>query len=170
MPITGNSGAPPARPAKASGAAAKPKTTSRTAQRSEAIAGLGQIAQGALIATGQLADAGAVGIHFPGIAGEIARLADADAKVAAIIDPLLKVGPYTALLTAVLPLAMQIAVNHKRIPAGTMGTVPGELLDSQIKTSMARQQLEVKRQQAEVERQLAEMQADQDAAEAAAAA
>lgn len=138
-------------------AASQRTAVKKTAERENALNGILQITQAGLIATRQLADASAVGIHGPNITKEIAKLADSDAMIARVIDPLIKVGPYTALVGAVLPLVAQIAVNHKMAPAGMLGTVSGELLENQMLLSIRQQEAEVQRQREEVERQMREM-------------
>jgi hypothetical protein len=110
-----------------------------------------------LLATKQYADAGALGLHWPNIAHEVAELAESQEAIANLIDPLMKVGPYTALVAAVLPFFMQIAVNHGRVAPGSMGTVPASSLEAQIKTSMAQAELESLRVQAQAERASAAM-------------
>jgi hypothetical protein len=152
--------APSAPPATAKRASAQAvKTAVKTGERTDALLGIGQLAQAGLIGARQYADAGAVGRHWPNISEEVARLAAADETIARIIDPLLRVGPYTALIAAVLPLVAQIGVNHGRIPAGTMGTVSGEMLSSQIQTSLMHAELEARKAQADAERELREMHA-----------
>jgi hypothetical protein len=122
-------------------------------QREEAVAGFGQLAQAPLIALHQYADAGAIGLHWPNVAREVASLADSQEQVARLIDPLIKIGPYTGLITAILPLILQIGVNHNRVPAGAMGTVPAASLSAQVETAMAAIELQALQQQAEAEMQ-----------------
>jgi len=126
-------------------------------QREEAVAGFGQLAQAPLIALKQYADAGAIGLHWPNVAREVASLADSQEQVARLIDPLIKIGPYTGLITAILPLILQIGVNHNRVPAGAMGTVPAASLSAQVETAMAAIELQALQQQAEAEKAAAEM-------------
>lgn len=141
--------------------AAKPTTKklSLKEQRQEAVNGLGQLAQVPLLATKQYADAGAVGLYWPNIAKEIAELAESQPAIAGVIDPIMKVGPYTGLVAAMLPFFMQIAVNHGRVAPGSMGTVPASTLEAQIKTSMAQAELEaltIQRQAEEAARAMRE--------------
>jgi len=121
-------------------------------QREEAVAGFGQLAQAPLIALRQYADAGAIGLHWPKISHEIAALADSQEQVARLIDPLIKIGPYTGLITAILPFVLQIGVNHGRVPAGAMGTVPAASITAQVEASLAIIELEALQQQAEAEK------------------
>lgn len=120
-------------------------------QRTEAVAGLGQLAQVPLLATKQFADAGAVGLYWPSISKEIAELAETQEPIANLIDPLMKIGPYTGLVAAILPFFMQIAVNHGRVAPGSMGTVPASTLEAQIKTAMAQAELEALKTQQQAE-------------------
>lgn len=75
-------------------------------------------------------DATAVTIHAPGIASAIAQTAMDSEQFAAVLDRVLDVGPYGALLGAVLPLALQLACNHGAIsPTPELGVLaPVELL------------------------------------------
>lgn len=136
------------------------KSTSKNDDRREALEGLGQLAQVPLIATKQFADAGAIGIYWPNVSKELANLADSQDAIAKVIDPLLKVGPYTGLVTALLPFLMQIAVNHGRVAPGAMGTVPASMLSAQIETRLANAELEALRMQREAEKAAAEMRAE----------
>lgn len=128
-----------------------------TRDRYEALSGFGQLAQAPLIAFRQFADAGAVALHVPGIAREVAKLAENQEQVAALVDPLIKVGPYTGLVAAVLPFLLQIGVNHGRVPAGAMGTVPASSLSAQVEAGLAQAELQALTRQMEAERASAEM-------------
>lgn len=150
--------------------ASKPTSSKKqtlTEQRIDAINGLGQLAQVPLLATKQYADAGAVGMYWPGISKELATLAESQPAIANVIDPLMKVGPYTGLVAAILPFLMQIAVNHNRIQPGSMGTVPATTLEAQIKTSMAEAELHALRTQMEAEEQAARMRQEMEQSRAA---
>lgn len=150
MPIT----ATPPPPRKTAAPQPRKPAAGKLAEREQAIGGLGQIAQGALIAVRQYADAGAIGLHFPGIAHEVAKLADTDERIAKIVDPLLQVGPYAGLIAAVMPLVMQLAVNHGRGQAGIMGTVAPDALESQMKTAVMKAAVAAKREQRAAEAEL----------------
>src|SRR6267154_2245229 len=113
MPITN---APPLRtPSTSTKATTSSKVPTVTESREEALNGLGQIVQLPLIGFKLHADAGAVGLYWPPIAKEISKLADGDERIAHLIDPLIKIGPYTALIAAALPFFAQLAVNHGMI-------------------------------------------------------
>ncbi|WP_333746434.1 hypothetical protein, partial [Streptomyces sp. IBSBF 2950] len=65
--------------------------------------------------------------HTPPIADAVADLAVERPEVAAALEKILTVGPYGALIGAMLPLAVQIAHNHKKVPepmARAMGASP----------------------------------------------
>ena len=149
MPIV-NAGPPPIGAKKAVTVKAPKKTVNE--ERREALEGLGQLAQAPLIAFKQFSDAAAIGIHWPNVAREVASLADSQEVIAKFIDPLIKVGPYTGLITAVLPLVMQFAVNHGRVAAGAMGTVPANSLSAQMEASLAAVEMEALQRQLEAEK------------------
>ena len=131
--------------------ASAPKRSIRE-ERTEAINGLGQLAQAPLLATKQYADAGAIGLHWPGIAQEIATLAESQPVIANVVDPLIKVGPYTGLVMAILPFFIQIGVNHGRIAAGAMGTVPANSIAAQVEASLAEAEMQALTAQLEAEK------------------
>jgi hypothetical protein len=131
-----------------------------TKDRAEALSGFGQLAQVPLIALKQYADCGAVSLYWEGIAGEVAKLAETQPAVANVIDPLIKVGPYTGLITAVLPFILQIGVNHKLLSPGAMGTVPATALSAQAESSLAKQELEALTVQRDAEKEAAAVRAE----------
>jgi hypothetical protein len=145
-------------PLRAAPSGAKPtagkvtSTPSLTRARTDTLVGLGQLAQVPLVATKQYADAGAVALYWPTIAKEVAILAESQEAIANIIDPLMKVGPYTGLVAAILPLILQIGVNHGRIQPGAMGTVPASTLSAQIETALAQGELEALKTQVQAEK------------------
>lgn len=119
--------------------------------RAEAVGALGQLAQVPLMATKQFADAGAIAAYWPKVSEEVAKLAETQPQIAHIIDPLMQVGPYAGLIAAVLPLIMQIGVNHGRVAPGALGTVPASSLASQIEAGLAQQELQALRVQKHAE-------------------
>lgn len=109
-------------------------------QRQQAMMGLFQGGQAILLITKQFADAVTVGAHAENISREVSALASTDEKVAKAVDSLLVVGPYTALVMAVLPLALQIGVNHGLLPAGRVpGTTDPEVLKAQMTAELSQQ-------------------------------
>jgi hypothetical protein len=154
MPIT-NATAPPMRTASTSSGskrASAPTQSTVNKDRAEALAGLGQLAQVPLIATKQYADVGALSMYWPNVAKELANLADSQEQIAKFIDPLIQIGPYTGLITALLPLVMQVGVNHGIMAPGGMGTVPASTLSAQVETSMAEQELQALQVQLQAEK------------------
>lgn len=152
MPITN---APPPSTKNTSSTTKVSKADSLTKDRAEALTSLGQFAQVPLIATKQFADAGAVSLYWPGVATEVAKLAESQPAIAKLIDPLMQVGPYSALIMAVLPFVLQIGVNHGMVSAGAMGTVPKTSLSAQVEASLAKQELEALTIQRDAERESA---------------
>lgn len=103
----------------------------------QGVAGLLQIPAFVLASAGRLNpaleyDGIAVAAHTPAIAEALHSLAMEEPRVAAVLDKILSVGPYGALLGALVPLAAQIAVNHKRLPAGTLGAQEPEALKNAL--------------------------------------
>lgn len=153
--------------------ATAPKSTSANAsiaqiqspneKRTLGLMGLGQLGQAVLLSTKQYADAAAIGSHWGPIAKELANIADANEAFAKPIDFLIEIGPYGALVQAVLPLALQLAANHKLIPAESMlgqGVVPPEVLESQMMAQVLRMQSEAKREQQMALREARDAQAE----------
>jgi hypothetical protein len=61
-------------------------------------------------------DAAAVTLHAPALAEAINALAMDHPEVAAVLDRIMSVGPYGALIGALVPIVVQIASNHEMIP------------------------------------------------------
>lgn len=117
-----------------------------TSGREEAVNGLFQIAGALCLMAGQLPDAGTCAMHGPEISKQAALVAESNEGVAKVIDYITAVGPYAGLLAAAMPFALQILVNHKRIPPGLMGTVAPEMLAAQAETDLLHQQEAVMRE------------------------
>lgn len=125
-------------------------TQSPYERRRDGLIGLGSLAQGICMLTQQWADAATIGQHFPPIASELAKIADENETVAKPIDFLIAVGPYGALITAVMPFALQLMANHRIIDGSRMmnqGVVPPEVLEAQMKAQVAAMQAEAMRAQ-----------------------
>jgi hypothetical protein len=74
--------------------------------------------------------------HTPPIADAVADLAVDRPEVAAALDRVLAVGPYGALLGAVLPLVFQLGHNHNLVPepvAKAMGATPRKDVERHLK-------------------------------------
>lgn len=167
MPIDKSSiaAAPPAKTRKPTAST----TVAKTPEREEAINGFGQIGQGILIALGKYADAGTIGMHWPNVSREVAKLADTQETIAKLVDPLLQVGPYAALIAVTMPMIMQFAVNHGMASAGAMGTVSKDMLESQIKARLAEMELAALRERQAAEKAAADLKAELDKARKAVA-
>lgn len=138
MPIdmSGATKAPPARTGGGSARARAPKQSIGD-QREQAMLGLFQGGQAIALFTKQYADAAAIGAHAQPISHEVSALAATDDNVANAVDKLLVVGPYTALAMAVLPFAMQLAVNHGLLPAGKIpGTTDPKVLSARVEADL----------------------------------
>lgn len=73
-----------------------------------------------------VADSAVINHYAPKVAEAVNDLAQERPEVAAVLDKVLKAGPYAALMGAVVPMAIQILANHKVIPAGIAGTMTAE--------------------------------------------
>jgi hypothetical protein len=158
MPIVAAGTAPPKRPTPRTSGATKPATVQgKINQRAEDVDGLFKMAAAACIMKGLYADAGAINVHSPNISREMAKLAEENAQVAKLIDYLTSAGPYSGILIAVLPFALQIAANHGRIDvdkaAGLGGVMSAKDLEDRVKA-------ELEHQRAEFQKEIREMQAD----------
>jgi len=130
-------------------------------KRTEGLNGLAQLGQGLLLMTGQYADAAAVGMHFPPVAAELAKIADSNETIAKPIDFLIEIGPYGALIEAAIPFVMQILANHRLIKIEAMlgsNVTSPEVLEAQMKAQIMRVQAQAMREQQQA---LAEAQAAQ---------
>jgi hypothetical protein len=126
-------------PPKRSGARATPaprKTIIDT--RTEAVAGIFQLAGFGCVVTGNYADAAAIGIHSPAISTEVVKLGAQNESVGKAIDYLNEVGPYAGLISAVMPLVLQLLANHKRLDATKVpGLSEPSVLEAKVKADMA---------------------------------
>jgi hypothetical protein len=143
--------------------------------RERGLNGIFQLGSFGLMMAGQAADAAAVAKHGGPIAHEAAALAESDAGVAKILDYLTTAGPYAGLITACMPLAMQVMVNHKMVRAEVgrqlgIDIVAPEALEAQAKTVQAKMAVAALHAQREAESELANAQREfqDDAAQQAA--
>lgn len=131
----------------------------KTAQQAytEAAEGGLQIAAFAATAVGLHADAAAISMHAENVAPEIAKLAEGNAKVAAGLEWLTENGPYAALISACLPMLLQVAVNHGLVKAerfaGTGVVNPG-VLEARFKLSMTEKASAMLKEQKALEEKL----------------
>jgi len=125
-------------------AAAAPKPRAKAAGAPKAkgpdyrpgIKGIMQVVAAPLMMAGMknpafAADAAAITVHADPIADAMQASAEAEPRFAAVLDRILTVGPYGALLAATMPLAAQILANHRVIPpaaAEAMGAMAPDAL------------------------------------------
>jgi len=167
MPYEGMKAVPP--PA----AAARPKAPEKRASgkqkaREEAANGVGQIIAFGCMVSGNLADAGATGMHWPNLAHEAAVIAETDSKMATGLDYLLEVGPYGNFIVAALPFVAQLLVNHGLVKPEAMagaGVVHPEALAAEVRRDMAQKAMEAMRAQQEAEAQMRKMAEEMAAAQ-----
>jgi hypothetical protein len=135
--------------------AATPVTPNESLAVQRRYSGLCEIAQagqGLCLLTGQFADAAAIGKHHEPPAREIAKLADRYEIVGKTVDLIIQVGPFTALVAACMPLALQLMANHRIVDASKLagqGIVPPEVLEAQMTAEVMRMQAEAMREQQE---------------------
>jgi hypothetical protein len=132
--------------------------------RKEAVGGLFQLASFGCVMVGNYADAAAVAEHGDNISREVATLARQNESVAKYIDYLTQAGPYAGLVTACLPLVLQLLANHKRIDYSKVpGLTAPEVLEakiaSQMKAAAIQQMREAQETQARFDAELARMEA-----------
>ena len=74
-------------------------------------------------------DAIAVTDHAPNLAEAVQVTADNDPKFAAAMDRILSAGPYAALISAAVPMVMQILHNHDKVPGEVVKGMGGRTKD-----------------------------------------
>jgi hypothetical protein len=140
-------GTPRAKPGrKSSGSTTGTRTTtrastSRSRRKNEpdyrpAISGLLQMVAFPLTMAGTAKpefalDGAAIIIHTPAISEALHEVAINNPQVAAVLEQLMAVGPYGALIGALIPLAIQISANHKILPPSVtdnLGALPPDAL------------------------------------------
>lgn len=132
----------PAAPRPASPAQSK-AADERIKNRGASVASLFQLAQFGCVTFGQYADAGALAMHGPATANELAKLAEINPWIGKGIDSLDIVGPWAGLVTALMPLTLQLMVNHGKIAperVASMGVYPPAMLEAQAKAQLAQMQ------------------------------
>ena len=136
---------PPKPPPSKAGAKPGVRTPSaaKLSAREEAITGLFDLAGFGCMILRQFPDAMAINDNKQPIAHELAAIAATNDRFASSIDSLTAVGPYAALLTACLPLVLQLAANHNLVPAAKLapfGVKSPALLEKQMEADLARKQ------------------------------
>lgn len=137
----------------------------RITARREAGEGFLQLLAFGCTLKGWTADAGAITKHGPRLAEEAAKVAESDETTARCLDFLGMAGPLAGLLTAALPLGLQLIANRRIVPAAalsSMGVVEPEVLEAEMRAALLAQQLEAKRQAAAREAELRRMLAEQE--------
>ena len=169
MPFEGvKAGPPPAKNTTPRPAAAPKRASGKQNLREEAANGIGQMLAFGAMVSGNLADAGAIGMHWPDMAHEAAVIAETDSTMAGLLDKLLEVGPYGKLIILGLPLVAQVLVNHRLVKPEAMagaGVVHPDALAAQVKADMARKAMQAMREQQQAEQELQRMTAEMQAAQ-----
>lgn len=157
MPIAASQGTAPAkRSAPRKSAVSSQPAITQTEARQQGLLGLGQIAGAICVMRGWYADAGAIGLHWPNVSRETANLAAQNESIGKAIDYLNNAGPYAGILTAALPLALQILANHDRIDADKitgLDVMPPAALEAKVKANMERQRAEVMKEAEDAKRE-----------------
>jgi hypothetical protein len=167
MPVTVSAAAAKAPPVKTPKATTPKNPTApapSTDERAKALSELLAIPTAVLVTRRMFADAGTVQAFGPRLMTEIAKIAATQPRVAAVVDPLTKIGPFSELLSVAVIMGLQFGVNHGQVPAGVMGTVPPSMLAAQIETEIARAEVNALRMQLEAERKVREIKAEIDEA------
>jgi hypothetical protein len=74
-------------------------------------------------------DSATITLHAPNVAEALQQTAEQQAWLADLLDKVLQVGPYGALLGALMPVAMQVAANHGKVqPNSDLGILSEEEL------------------------------------------
>lgn len=111
-----------------------------------------------------IADAGACSQHGPVISQEAATLAETSEPLAKAIDFVTAVGPFAALFAAAMPFALQILLNHGRIPnvpqLAQFGVVAPEVMMQRAELEAQRQQMELAQMMRDQQEEIQRMQRD----------
>lgn len=156
---------PPARRAPS-----QPKQTTAKIQAEESqtrknrVDGINSIADGlrmGLLAMRQPADAGALERHAPNIANAIADYAETNDKFGESLDRLSDVSPVAGIAIAVVPLLLQVSVNHKLFglkaeQMATAGIVTPETLISESNEYLMRVQTQAMQREIAAQQELQE--------------
>jgi hypothetical protein len=133
MPITASAPAKRGTPRQSS-ATRVPVSVSNA--RLDGVNGIFQLAAAGCVMKGWYPDAAAFAKHGPNVARELVSLGEQQESVGKVIDYLCAAGPYTAIITAILPLALQIAANHNAVSATSVsgfGIVSPKILEESFK-------------------------------------
>jgi hypothetical protein len=124
-------------------------TAEQTTARAEGLRELIKIPAVGLIAAGQatkstpLTADGIVLLDYSGaLSDAVADLAAQEDRVAALVDALVQSTPYTALIGAVIPVALQLAANHVPAMVPIAGAFGGGTAESVVASRVARENRE----------------------------
>lgn len=163
LKLTSSPSNPPPRktvPGRPAGGGSKPPTSipdPRLEARQEAADNAFRVIGFGCILLGQLADAGTIQKHSPAVSGELVKLSESYEPVAGFLDWLAKNGPLAGLFIAVMPMALQLIVNHGILPAELLagaGVVRPEVIEAQVAADLAKQAADAIREQREAEAEL----------------
>lgn len=149
---------PPRKSTPKTSSAGSMRQSMKTAEREEGLNGLFQIGAAITMMVGSPLDAATVVHHGPNISREAAKLAETNESFARVLDYISSAGPYAAIITVSMPLALQILVNHKRIPSepfANFGVMPPETLSAKISAEASRQQMQLMQEAQEAEAEAA---------------
>jgi hypothetical protein len=135
-----------------------------TDTRSEAVNGLFQLASFGSVMVGNYADSATIAEHGPAVSREIVALGQQNERIGQWIDYLNQAGPYAGLITALLPMTLQLLANHKRIdhnkvPGLTDPAVLEMRVETQMKAAAFQQMKQAQQEQAQYDQALAQMEA-----------
>jgi hypothetical protein len=153
--------APP--PKKVEKAPVAKKDTSHHAARKEGLSEFFGALSMATVIVGWKADAGALAIYGAHASEEIATVADEYEQVGDAVDYLARGSIWVGLAAALLPLGMQLAVNHNLIKEKHVTNAgihsPAEL-ESIIDTQLAEREAQMLREKIAAQRRLASLKAE----------
>lgn len=158
MPVTVAAAPPPKKTTTAATKSTTPVLSKKTKERADGLQGIGQLLSAGLLFARQHADAGAVYKFWPDVAVESAKIADDNPKFGEFLDSLTAVGPYAGLITAALPLVMQVMVNHDKMDVtnvANLGCVSKETLRAQVQKEIMAAEMQAMREKIEMEEQRA---------------
>lgn len=144
---------------------AQAAANSKTDQRENGLNGIFQLGAFGLMMANQPADAAAITKHGAPIAHEAALLAETNSGAARMLDYLTEAGPYAGLITAAMPLVIQLLANHQVVKpevgrAMNLDIVAPEALEAEAKTAQAQMAVRALHAQRDAEAALQEAQAE----------
>jgi len=172
MPITAAPEGPAKRRTSNTSSASSAKDTTavtvddKKAEQVEGILTWVHLGTAGLMMSGNGADAIAVGQHGPPIVTEVVNLADENESIRKAVEFITATGPMTKLITLVMPLALQLATNHRILNASGMpGVSDPRLLQAEADLAQNRMTQAAQERARAVEAELAEYAAMQRARE-----